>query len=117
MVVPATNLMILLGLPKVSGKAAKVTGTTIQKSGLKGIETEKREFARRLTRPIETKAISIAEVPRITETGFGPFKRSIVAPSALEVKTQTAVLKIPGISSRKTYQQNYNIIRDYNRNL
>ena len=115
------NLVMALGVPKVgktaTGPAVSTTGRTLVKSGQVGIEAQKTGLARQLTRPLRTKAVQEAEVARTTETGFGPFKRSVVKPTAQEARSQAAVIEIPGISTKKTFQQNYNVVNKYNRGL
>src|SRR5690606_18324237 len=40
-----------------------------------------------------------------------PFKRSIIEPTRSEIRSAEEVFKIPGISPKKTFQQNYNLIK------
>jgi len=119
-----TNLLLLLGLPKVGKETIQTTGKISGKGGAileqgakKQLQAEKEAFARRLTRPLETSKVKVAEVSRTIETGFGPFKKSVVTPSGVEARAQQAILEVPGVSPRKTYQQNYNIISSHNKNL
>lgn len=98
---------------KLFGKAA----TVAEKSGLKGIEAEKAAFARELVKPVQTTAIKEAQVARTTEKGFGPFKRSVIEPTTMDLRAEKAVAEVPGVNSKNTYQQNFNIIKDYNKTL
>lgn len=93
---------------KVSGRA----GAFLEKSAAKTVSKEVQNFSRELVRPIRTAAVKEAEVARTTEAGRGIFKRSVIAPTASELKAQEAVAKVPGISKNKTYQQNFLNIQD-----
>ena len=111
------NLLVLFGLPKAGkqvGKPISGLGSVLEKGGTKTKLGEAQKFARKLTKPMETKAVKIAEVARTSERGFGPLKRSIVSPTTVEARAQGAVIGIPGVSAKKTYQQNYTIVRDFN---
>ena len=99
---------------KTSGKVAGTTGRALERGAVSALETERVSFARRLVRPIQTKVVKEAEVARTREVGFGPFKRSVIEPNAKELRAQEAVLSIPEVSPKKTYQQNYNVIREAN---
>ena len=114
------NLLVLLGLPKAQKGGQAISGRggkAIKISGEKSLQAEKATFARRLTRPIRTPTVQRAEVARTTEAGFGPLKKSIVAPTSKELAAQKAVLQVQGVDKLKTYQQNYNIIKTHNKNL
>ena len=99
---------------KVS-KSVQRAGAKLEASGTKAIATEKQSFARRLLRPFQTKKVKEAQVARTTETGRGALKTSTIAPTAAELKAEQAVLKIPGVSSKKTMQQNFNVISTANK--
>ena len=116
------NVASILPLGKgatAAGKVAKTgvakTGEALEKSGLKALEAEKASFARRLIRPIQTSKVKVEQVGRTTETGVGPFKRSIIQPTAQELRAEQAILSIPNLSPTKTFQQNYNLISQANR--
>ena len=114
------NLLMVLGLPKAQKTGQAIVGKgskTITAAGTKSLQIEKESFARRLTRPIRTPTVQRAEVARTTEAGFGPLKKSIVAPTSKELAAQKAVLQVPGVDKIKTYQQNYNIVKTHNKNL
>src|SRR3990167_6044522 len=114
------NLLVLLGLPKAQKGGQAISGRggkAIKISGEKSLQAEKATFARRLTRPIRTPTVQRAEVARTTEAGFGPLKKSIVAPTSKELAAQKAVLQVQGVDKLKTFQQNYNIIKTHNKNL
>ena len=111
------NLLLALGLPKgvgTTGGGAGAIGRGLEESGKQAVLAERKAFARRLVRPVETTLVKKAEVARITEKGFGPFKKSVVKPTPQEARAQEAILTIPEISPRKTFQQNYNIIKEAN---
>ncbi|OGT23538.1 MAG: hypothetical protein A2W47_04495 [Gammaproteobacteria bacterium RIFCSPHIGHO2_12_38_15] len=114
------NLLMVLGLPKAQKTGQAIVGKgskTITAAGTKSLQIEKESFVRRLTRPIRTPTVQRAEVARTTEAGFGPLKKSIVAPTSKELAAQKAVLQVQGVDKLKTYQQNYNIIKTHNKNL
>lgn len=92
----------------------KTTGKTLETSGVKALETQKSSFIRDLIRPEQTKLVKEAQVARTTETGTGVLKRSEITPTKQELKMEQAVSSIPEVSSKNTYQQNFNIIRDAN---
>lgn len=92
----------------------KTTGKTLEKGGLKAIETQKSSFIRGLVRPEQTKLVRESQVARTTEKGAGVFKRSEVAPTTQELKMEQAVSTIPEVSSKNTFQQNFNFIKDAN---
>ena len=107
------------------GQAAKVekTGASLLEKGAgalqKGATTSLKDthgsFVRDLVSPVATKAVKEAQVARTTESGAGLFKRSVVAPTAQELSAEKSILKnVPGVSSKLTYQQNYNLIKDAN---
>ena len=91
---------------KVAGKAA----TALEESAI----AQKNKFAQELIKPIETKTVKEAQVARTTETGKGIFKKSIIEPTTQEKNMIKYVSEIPEVSPTKTFQQNYNIISDYN---
>lgn len=98
-----------------TGKTLEKTGTVIEESGVAAANKQKDTFVRDLIRPEQTKAIKEAQVGRTTEKGKGIFKRSEVAPTKQELASEEAVKEIPNVSSNNTYQQNFNIIKDYNK--
>lgn len=102
---------------KSTGKVLDKTGKALIESGEKSAVKQSKNFASKLVTPIETKATKEAAVSRTSEIGKGLLKRSVIEPTFSEKMAIEAVQKIPGISSSKTYQQNYNLIKDYNRNL
>lgn len=95
-------------------KLATGRGATVLE---KSVEASERSFVRRLIAPVQSKAVKEAQVARTTERGFGPFKRSIIAPEARDSAAENVIMKIPKVKGNKTFQQNYNIIREYNENL
>jgi hypothetical protein len=110
------NIAILGGgktAQKPLATALEKTGVGLEKSGIKSAETATKTFAEKLVMPVETKAVKLAQVGRTTEAkGF--FKKDIIAPTKLEVQAAEEVAQIPGISSKNTFQKNFNIVRDYN---
>jgi len=57
------------------------------------------------------------EVPRTTEKGAGPFKRSVVEPSPREKEIAAEVSKIAGVTPKNTIQGNFNVIQAENKRL
>lgn len=92
---------------------ATKTGTAIEDSAAAQMKAQQAEFARELTRPERTATVKKAEVGRTTETGIGPFKKSVVEPTPLEARMADEVSKIEGVSKSNTVQQNYNVVKDY----
>lgn len=115
------------GKDSISGLSSPVTrgadtslatmGQKTLASGENQLASETADFVRDLVRPVQNKAAKEAQVSRTTESGWGPFKKSEIAPSNFEQRMEQAVLKVPGVSPSKTQQQNFNLIRDYNVNL
>lgn len=98
----------------VVGEKTTETGETLIESGEKGIATEKQNFVRDLVSPEQTKSIKQEQVFRTTETGKGIFKKSIIEPTSADLRSEKEVLKIPGINSGQTAQQNFNVIQAEN---
>lgn len=96
-----------------AGTKLTTAGVRVEASGIRASMAAKQNFASKLVSPIETKAVKLATVGRTTEAG-GFFKRDIVTPTRLEVLSAKEVARIPGISSRNTFQKNFNIVRDFN---
>ncbi len=96
----------------ITGKVAGKAATVLEKSALKGIEAEKQSFIRNLIRPVQTKAIKEAQVARTIETGVGPFKKSIIAPSKSELRAEQELMKIPELKKGMTAQQSHNVVQD-----
>jgi len=101
-------------LKAVTGETLTKTGTSLEKSALKTLESEKSKFVRDLIRPEQTKLVKEAQVGRTIEKGRGIFKKSEVLPTSSELKIEKAVASIPEIKNTNTFQQNYNIIKDAN---
>lgn len=106
----------LLAAP-VKTKPAGTTGQTVlgdvaekaAQAAEKQVLRKKDEFVKDLILPKQTQAVKEAGVPRTTETGFGPFKKSIIEPTAKEAEIAQEVSKLD-VGSNKTIQGNYNII-------
>lgn len=96
-----------------AGKAA----TVLEESAVKTAAKESEALAKKLALPVRDNAVKLSEVGRTTETGSGIFKRSVVEPTALEKRSIEALKDVPGIDSKKTFQQNYNIIAEHNKGL
>lgn len=94
---------------------AKVTkaGVKIEKAGITSKRLIKERFSQSLVSPIEKGKVRLEQVGRTREAG-GLFKRDIITPTRLELKSAKEVAKIPGISAKNTFQKNFNLVRDYN---
>jgi hypothetical protein len=103
----------VLGVGKPVGAGTEKTGIAIERAGTKAIDVAKNKFAAGLIKPIETKATKLLQVARTTEAG-GIFKKDIVTPTVMEENMAKEVAQIQGISSKNTFQKNFNLIRDYN---
>lgn len=90
-------------------------GTALRESGENVIQGRREAFVRELVRPQQTKKVREAQVARTTETGFGPFKRSEIAPSPREEAAERAVLSLEGIDPKGTVQRNYNVVQAANK--
>jgi hypothetical protein len=126
----ASNLEAALNIASILpvGKAVRVgvkagetalEGTTkigpvLKEGAEEAIKAEKGAFIRDLIRPQQTKTVREAQVDRTTETGVGPFKKSVVAPTKQELKAEEYVSQIEGINPKNTKQQNYNVIKEAN---
>lgn len=84
------------------GEKAIVSG---EKAGL----AKQTGFIDDLVRPAQTKAVREAQVARTVETG-GVLKRKQIIPGTIEKTIAKEVTKIPGISSSKTLQGNFNLV-------
>ncbi len=102
---------------KIAGTVAEKTGQNLVKGAEKSALEQGEKFSAKLVKPIDTKLTKEADVSRTSETGSGIFKRSIIEPTKSEKMAGQAVQKVPGVSPSNTFQQNFNIIRDYNVNL
>jgi len=99
-------------------KAKMATSVSKLKKGAEQkFKKEQSSFIRKLVQPEQTKKVKEAQVARTTEVGSSIFKRSEIAPSKMEEAAEKIVAEIPGISSQKTIQGNYNITKKYNENL
>lgn len=98
----------------ITGETLQKTGSAIEKSGLKALETKKTSFIRDLVKPEQTKAVKEAQVGRTVEKGTGIFKRSEILPTDQELRMEKAISSIPEVKSTNTFQQNYNIIKEAN---
>jgi len=101
-------------LKSAAGEVMTGAGKAIEKSGLESINIAKNKFVQDLVGPIKTKAVKEAEVARTTETGIGPFKKSVITPTSAEARAAEEVSKIPNVKEGNTYQQNYNHISEAN---
>lgn len=99
---------------EAAGEAMQITGKGLQASAKASAEKNVSDYALELVRPEEDKSVLTDEVKRTTEKGFGPFRRSIVKPTAQEAHSADEVSKIPGINPKATLQRNYNVIKDAN---
>ena len=98
----------------VATKPVKKVGELIEKPALVSMERTKGKFLQELVSPELTKNVKQDRVSRTTETGVGPFMRSVVAPTTDEVRMAREVAKIPEVKEGRSFQQNYNAIYNYN---
>jgi hypothetical protein len=89
-------------------------GKIIEKQALPMSILDHSNFITDLVREPQTAATKIDQVSRTTEVGSGLAKKSIVALNSSESAAKDAVVNLPGVSARNTYQQNFNVIRDAN---
>jgi len=94
------------------GAVASKTGKALEASGVKAGAEAAQKYAQELVMPIDSKAARLDQVGRTTETGIGPFKKNVVAPTAAEQRSAQEIMKIEGVSPSNTYQQNYNAIKE-----
>ena len=106
----------LAGGTKLVSKGLGKASTILGKSALKKSTKESENFLRNLIRPEQTKLVKEAQVGRTIEKGKGIFKTSEILPTKEQLNIESALKEVP-ISSKNTFQQNYNIIRDTNTNL
>lgn len=89
-------------------------GETAIESGIAKQTLTRESFIKDLLNPEQTKLVKESQVSRTTESGFGPFKISTIAPDRKQIAAMDEVAKIEGVSSSKTLQGNYNTIRAAN---
>ncbi len=121
----ALNIVSVIPMAKGVAVGAKVgekaleTGVKVAKVVETGAEdtlkANKGAFIKDLVTPEQTKAVKIDQVGRTTETGKGPFKKSVIEPSAQEAKAAEHVANVPNIDEKATLQQNYNHIKTENK--
>ena len=97
------------------GKAAKETenvgtkvGENLIQSGEKLADENKTKFVRNLVSEPSTKKVELERVGRTTEKGL--LKNKVVEPNYFEKRAAEEVSKIPGVSSKNSYQANWNAI-------
>jgi hypothetical protein len=95
-------------------KATTKVGKTVEEGAQVGLKNESKQFVKDLVTPEQTKAVKEAQVGRTTETGTGPFKKSVIEPSKEEANAAKYVEKVPDLNPKGTLQQNYNIIKKEN---
>lgn|SRR3990167_3657454 len=119
------NIASIIPVAKVVGVGVKQVGKVAFKTLQKGEETlargaleataqSQQSFVRNLIRPEQTKAVKEAQVGRTTETGTGIFKKSEIEPTARELRSESSVLEVKGVSAKNTFQRNYNLIKNEN---
>ena len=115
------DITALTGLPAVTkpvgavtGEVATKAGRVLEESGLQAAKVAKESFAKELIMPLQTAAIKTKQVGRTSEIGKGIFKRSVIEPDFFEKRAIAEISNIPEVSASKTFQQNYNIIKEYN---
>lgn len=105
-------------IPAIRAKRAlKPAGEFLETSAEAAIDKSKKSFVRDLLTPVQTKKVKEAQVPRTTEKGVGILKRSEIEPTRLEKEIDEIVAKVPGISEKKTVQQNFNVLQLENERL
>ena len=111
------NIGLLLPVGRVAKEGAGVTelgGKALIRSGQAGVTATRKSFLEDLVHPLQTKAVKEAQVPRTSEAGFGPFRRSVVVPSGSEARSIEALTNISSVKPSNTLQRNYNAIRSEN---
>ena len=96
--------------PTIIGKAR----TKVGKAAGKQIRDNRNTFIKDLVLPKKTPTVLKSEVARTTEKGSGIFKTSVVKPTTRESKIIDEVLKIHGVTVKKSAQQNYTAINKTN---
>lgn len=100
---------------EVTERGARSLGGGLVASGEKALAGQRGSFVKDLVSPVRTKAVREAEVGRTVEQGFGPFKTSVVTPTAQEARSAAEVAKIATVKPNNTFQRNYNAIQSANR--
>ena len=112
----AVNLGLLLAPVKTKAKASPLE--PIEKKigdvATKQIAKNRGKFVQDFVLPKPTVKTKLAETSRTTEKGWGPFRKSIVEPSAREKEIATEVYKIKAVSHKNSIQMNMNVISDEN---
>jgi hypothetical protein len=96
---------------KVADPVIKATGTAFKKQAARVLSERISVYVRDLVRPQQIKKVREGQVPRTTEIGSGPFKRSVIEPSVTEATMEKYVVKVPGISDKNTIQGSYSVIQ------
>ena len=99
--------------PSFIGKGADA----LKKSADKSITRRRTGFVEDLVKPVRTQKIKLEETARTVELGTGPFKRSIVKPTARELEMAAEVNKIKAVTPKNTTQGNLNAIYAENERL
>ena len=111
------NIASILPAKKIGEPITKEVGKLAGKEATK-LETKATEkglqFIQDLVSPVKNKAVKEAEVARTTEKGAGVFRRSVIEPTISEKKMAQAVADVPELSSKATYQRNFNAIQKFN---
>jgi len=114
-VVNISELFPLFAGTKVTRRGAGAFGRTLEKSGEAGIKKQRQTAVRKLLEPERTKKVKEAQVSRTTEKGSGIFKRSVIEPEKDILKAEEELFKIPGIKKDNTVQQNFNVVKESNK--
>ncbi len=97
----------------VVGGGMTGAGKALQESAQKSISKDLADYAEKAVMPDKSvKKVAEDFVGRTTETGWGPFKRSIITPTKQEQSAIQAIIDTPGINPKSTYQRNYNVVKD-----
>ncbi len=92
------------------GKGIDYAAQKLKESADASIQATRQKFLRELVSPQQTAAVKEAQVARTTETGIGPFKKSVIAPSSSELASEEALMDVKGVSPSNTMQGNYNAL-------
>ena len=115
----ATNIAMAFAPVKGGAGPSPVAKASarVRRAGVRQSQANRKSFIDGLVSPKETPSELLKQVPRTTEKGSGPFKRSVVELSPQEKLMVAEVTRIPGITPKKTVQGNYNIISKRNTEL
>ena len=115
------NIGVVIAPAKVKANAEPSMLTKASNRAKNAAETkiagDRGKFVQELVGPTRGVVQLKKEVPRTTEKGAGPFKRSVVEPSPREKEIAAEVSKIAGVTPKNTIQGNFNAIQAENKRL